>query len=653
MNRGLIALSILGMLLASIGLGFLGVGYAQTQDPVKELLIREITVYRDAITRILDLVTDETPYIQEIRDYLATLNATDLNSLSQEELETIRDTLKDYFDTLREMVSVDPTIGEEVRKRIMEEVSAVIELIVEKYNMTSMRELYDQVRQYIATGEVDKALEILGELDKVLSEVSVDTQSEEIISGILDMLRSLSRDGNATSVEALNLSIENIKSAIEVLIDVKEYLRSINASEESILAVDLAISTLNSTVSILENVKSKVGDTVVPGEVGKAVNTTMTAELLSEIAEYRWKVSALLNESNRLENMSLAMNKSYLLTLIEEARTVLVNASNYLNKSEAAAVEGNLTEAFNLFNRAKVAVDYAEEILEDVAKVLGTELKYKDEYMEKPLPMLAGKLEDLSGDIQELMAEAQRLMNNSEVQNNNVTLTMVQKALEYLNNASTLIDNAWIQFYAGNYTEALKLYREAYKMYEAAELNIEMVREWLDESDDRDVMGPMLDRIYEYKEEIEELSTWALSLYNKAVEKNNSEAAQLILDAQEKLKNASDLLYQVSDLLAIGAYNEASDILSQVAMLISDARQNLNKAAAKLDAMMWDDGDDDDTDDDSDDGKGDDREGHDDCEDCGNDGDGRNEGGDREGGRDDSGRRNGEDRDRGDEDERE
>ncbi len=647
------ALSILGMLLASIGLGFLGIGYAQTQDPVKELLIREITVYRDAITRILDLVADDTPYIQEVRDYLATLNATDLNSLSQEELETIRDTLKEYFDTLREMVSVDPSIGEEVRKRIMEEVSIVIELILQKYNMTSIRELYDQVRQYVAAGEVDKALEILGELDRVLSEVSIDTHSEEIISEILDMLKSLSRDGNVTSVEALNLSIENIKSAIEVLIDVKEYLRSVNASEESILAVDLAISTLNSTVSILENVKSKVGDAVVPGEVGKAVNTTMTAELLSEIAEYRWKVSALFNESNRLENMSVAMNKSYLLTLIEEARNVLVNASNYLNRSEEAAVAGNLTEAFNLLNRAKVAVDYAEEILEDVAKVLGTELIYKDEYMEKPLPMLAGKLEDLSGDIQELMAEAQRLLNNSEVQNNNVTLTMVQKALEYLNNASTLVDNAWIQLYAGNYSEALKLYREAYKMYEAAELNIEMVQEWLDESDDRNVMGPMLDRIYEYKEEIEELSTWALNLYNKAVEKNDSEAAQLILDAQEKLKNASDLLYQVSDLLAIGAYNEASDILSQVAMLISDARQNLNKAAAKLDAMMWDD-EDDGSDDDSDDGKGDDRDEHGDCDDCENDGDGR-DGDDDDRGRngDESGRGDGEDRERNDEDERE
>jgi len=374
-------------------------------------------------------------------------------------------------------------------------------------------------------------------------------------------------------------------------------------------------------------VKDQVGDTIVPGEVGKAVNNTMIEELLNEIAEYRGKVSALLNESDRLENLSQNMNKTYLLTLIDEARTVLSNASDYLNRSEAAALAGNLTEAFDYLNRAKVNVEYAEDILEDVAKLLGTELMYEEdmEAKESKLPKLAEKLNDLADDIMELRMEVEKLLNNSEVQNNNVSLTMVQQALDYLNNASSLIDAAWTQLDAGNYSEALKLYNEAYRLYEAAELNIDLVEEWIEESDDREIMDSMLDKMYDYREEIEELSSKALYLYNIAVEENDSEAAQLILNAQEKLKNASDILYQVSDLLAIGAYNDASELLSQVAMLIADAKKDLNQAAVKLNVMgMDDDHDGEDSDDESGDSDSDD---HDDSSGNGDDSSGDDMGG--------------------------
>ncbi len=189
----------------------------------------------------------------------------------------------------------------------------------------------------------------------------------------------------------------------------------------------------------------------------------------------------------------------------------------------------------------------------------------------------------------------------------------------------------------------MNLYQEAYKLYKAAELNIDLVKEWIEESDDRDIINSMLDKMYDYKEEVEELSSKALYLYNIAVEKNDSEAAQLILDAQEKLKNASDLLYQISDLIAIGAYNDASQLLGQVAMLISDAKQDLMQAANKLN-VMWsgdDYGDDESDDENGSDSHGDDSNSHDGCEGDECEGDGSNHGGGMNGG--DSGKRNGDD----------
>lgn len=611
----MIALSILGIFLVNLGLGVIGSGYAQPQDPVKELLIREIIVYRDAITRILDAIPSETQLTQEVREYIASIDGIDLNTLSIDELEDIRDRLKDYFDVLREELPIDPVVGDEVRRKILTEVSDVIELILERYNISSLDELYDLVRTYIEQGDIEKAMEVLDELDRVLSEVSVDLHSKEIISGILDMLKGFSLDGNVSSVEALDESIDNIRSTIDILGEVRDYLLSINASEESILALDLAISTLNSTISILESVKSQVGDKIVPGELGRAINNSMTEELLEEIAEYKWKVSALLNESTRLENISIQMNKSYLITLIEEARDALVNASNYLDISENATLEGNLTNAFNYLNKAKVLIDYAEDILEDVAEILDTELRYEDEERETSLPKLADKLMDLSEDIYELRIEAEALLNNSPVQGNNITLTLIQQAISYLDNASILLEEAWEMLSTGNYSHALNLYREAYMLYKAAELNIELVEDWLEDDEDREIIDILMDRIDEYMDEVEELSEMASELYDIAVDRNDSEAARLILDAEEKLRNATALIRQVSELIDTGEYDEASELLDQVAALISEAKQDLIQAATRLNVSIDDDEDeqdDDATDDSEEDEESDD---HDDVED--------------------------------------
>ena len=588
----MIAISILGIFLVNLGLGVISWGYAQPQDPVKELLIREIIVYRDAITRILDAIPIETQLTQEVREYIASIDGIDLNTLSIDELEEIRDRLKDYFEVLREELPIDPVVGDEVRRKILTEVSNVIELILERYNISSIDELYDLVRTYIEQGDIEKAMEVLDELDRVLSEVSVDLHSKEIISGILDMLKGFSLDGNVSSVEALDESIDNIRTTIYILGEVRDYLLSINASEESILALDLAISTLNSTISILENVKSRVGENIVPGELGRAINSTMTDELLEEVAKYKWRVSILLNESNRLENLSIQMNKSYLITLIEEARDALVNASNYLDISENSTLEGNLTNAFNYLNKAKVLIDYAEDILWDVAEILDTELRYEDGEREPSLPKLADKLMDLSEDIHELRIEAEALLNNRLVQSNNMTLNLVQQALSYLDNASILLEEAWEMLNTGNYSQALNLYREAYTLYEAAEFNIDLVEDWLEGEEDREIIDVLLDRIDEYMDEVEELSEMASELYDIAVERNDGEAARLILDAEEKLKNATSLIRQVSELIDAGEYDEASELLDQVAALIMEAKQDLIQAATMLNVSIDDDGED-------------------------------------------------------------
>ena len=607
MNRVLIGVAVLWMILLGIILPMSSVGYAQENDPARELLIREINVYRDALSRILDLVVTNNQYTSEARSYLSSIESSDLNQMTLEQLRDIRDTLMEYFDTLKDQVKLDPRISEEVQQRIISEVSNVIQLILQKYNKGSLRLLYKEVKQSVAEGDVDKAMEVLEELDKVLNEVSVGTHAETLISEVLEMLREYSKDGNISSGDALNRSINNILSAIDVLMEVKSYLISINASEESILALDLAISTLNSTVSILEEVKAEVGDVVVPGEVGRAMNNTMLEDILNEIAEYRWKIEVLFNESYRLENLTIQMNKTYLMTMINEARETLGNASQYLNMSESAALAGNLTEAFHFLNKAKVGVEYAEDILEDVAKILDTELEMEEQ--EKPeaekFPKLVEDINELRADIQELMDFAHVLLNNTDVQSNNMTLSLVQNAISYLNNASTKLDEALQALNMGNYTAALSLYREAYTLYENAEHNLDMVQDWVEESDDRDILNSMMERVDEYRDEISELKEKANFLYDKAVVQNNSDAAQLVLDANEKLNNASNILDQVVEFMRIGAYNDAMKLLDQVAMLIADAKSDLNQAAAMLNVNMEDGDEDessDDGEDDSDDG---------------------------------------------------
>ena len=585
MRAKLVGIAILTLLAVKALILISGVGIAQEIDPAKEMLIREIMVYRDAVDRILDVVGNESGVAQEASTYIRQLDGMDLASLTVDELRGIRDTLKNYFDQLKEMVETDSKLEKELKKRILEEVMAVLDLIAQKYNASNIQELYGMIANSVASGDIDTAVAMLSDISKALNELSVDYESRKIVDDIMKLLNSLSRDGNATSTSDIAESIDRIAKAMSILEDVKEYMKSINASQEAILALDLAISMLNSTVTVLNNVVQQVGNNTVPGVVGQTLNNTMADKILKEISEERFKVERLFNESNRLENISISQNKTYLIDLINKARDALSNASKYLDMAENATLGGNFTEALNLLNKAKVQREYAENILEDVAKILGVELSKEEAKPSQPatyLTNLQGKLADLQNDIYEKKVRAQNMLNNPAIAANNVSYALITKALQYLDNASKYVNMSWTYLNEGNYSMALDAYFQAKKYYEMAEINIEIVHEWMGEEEHKDIVSQILDQMYELQEKILKESARADYLYNVAVDKNDSYSASLILEAREKLNNASALLSTIPSLIADGNYTQAVEVLNNAQALIMDAKQLLTQAENSL-----------------------------------------------------------------------
>ncbi|GEM_PF-5205051 len=585
MRDRLAGITILSIILIKSLILISGVGFAQEIDPAKEMLIREIMVYRDAVSRLIDIIGNGSELAVNASNYIQQINSTDLTSLTVDELRVIRDTLKSYFENLKDQVEVDSNIESELKKRIMEEVVNVLDLVARKYNASNIQELYTMIAQKVSEGDIDTAIAMLNDVNRALNELSVDYESKKIIEGIMDLLNSLSRDGNVTSPSSIMDSIDRISKAMEILRDVKEYMNSINASEEAILALDLAISMLNSTISVLNNVVQQVGNNTVPGVVGQALNSTMADKILREINEERFKVSRLYNEASRLENISISQNKTYLIDLINKARDALDNASTYLDMAENTTLTGNFTEALSLLNKAKVQREYAENILEDVAKILGVKISEEGGRPSMPatyLTNLQKKLVDLEGDIREYRLKAERLLNDPAVAANNVSYALVNKALAYLDNASQYLNISWTYLQEGNYSMALDSYFKAKKFFEMAEVNIEIVYEWVGEEEHKDVVSQILDQMYELQEKVNEEMARANYLYDVAVQKNDSVAASKILEAREKLNNASQLLSDVPVLISQGNYTEAVNILNQAQSLIFDAKQLLIEAANQL-----------------------------------------------------------------------
>lgn len=603
MNRELAGLSILLIIL--IGIAPMGTvpSVAQEDSLEKSVVLEEINVYVEMVRRLAYITSDDA-LAQEALAYIENITSTDLTVLSLDELRDVRDRLVGYFEALKETLPEEVLDQRDVEEAIVREVISVLQVVAEKYNYTSIEELYNSIVSDIEAGNVDAALAKLEDVARALNEISVSGISSDLVEAAIELVRELSTSGDG--VDMLEEGIQRIYIAMDLLSEIRDYLEEEGADPAAVLAVDLAISTLNGTLTILENVADQVGNQTLPGVVEETVNSTLAEKVLREISELRMEVDKYMNISGQLEAVANSQNKTYLIQLIEEARTYLLNASDDLSMAEALALNGSLPEAMMYLESAKVKIDYAEEILDDVADALDVapeEPTQPSGNMTINVEWLAHEMNELRLDISEVMTRAEYLMGRAMDIGDNATISLLNSSLSILENASATLDMAFAALENGSIVEAYENYLEAKRLYEYAEEQVDMAEDILEDLHE-DMAGEIFSEIADLREDILEKRFKAERLWEWAVAQNNSEAAGLLSNATDILSQALAILENASEAAREGNYTAALDMISRARMLYIDAEQMVEQAEAMLEAMP---GDDDGVDDDhGEEGSGDD-----------------------------------------------
>ena len=634
MNRVLIGVGLLLLILVGLIPGIPAPSAAREDSLEKSVVIGEINVYIEMVRRLAYIAPDES-LAQEALAYIENVTAMDLTMLSLDELRSVRDTLASYFEDLKETLPEDVLDQRDVEEAIVREVLGVLQVVAEKYNYTSIEELYSSIASDVEAGNLDSALAKLEDVARALNEISVSGISSDLVEAAIELVRELSTSGDG--VDTLEMGMERISIAMDLLSEIRDYLSDEGADPAAILAVDLAISTLNGTLTILENVAQEIGNQTLPGVVENAVNNTLAEKILLEISEERMEIEKYNNISLQLEGEANAQNKTYLLQLIEEARRYLANASSDLDMAEVLALNGSLPEAMMYLESAKVKIDYAENILDDVADALDItpeEPTQPSDNQSVNIDWLVEEMNELRLEISEAMTRAEYLMGRAGETGGDSLIGLLNTSISILENASMTLDMAFSALDNGSLVEAYDLYLEAKRLYEYAEEQIDMAEDLMEDMYE-DMAGEVFSEIADLREEILEKRYKAERMWERAVSSNNSEAAALLTNATDILSQALSILENASEAARTGNYTEALQLIGEARALYMEAEQMIEQAEMILGSGMdddhdeeYDDGEDEWSDEDMGDaGDGMDDDQHGDDEGSGDDGMGGGQGG--------------------------
>ena len=588
MNRVLIGVGLLLLILVGLIPGIPAPSAAREDSLEKSVVIGEINVYIEMVRRLAYITPDES-LAQEALAYIENVTAMDLTMLSLDELRSVRDTLASYFEDLKETLPEDVLDQRDVEEAIVREVLGVLQVVAEKYNYTSIEELYSSIASDVEAGNLDSALAKLEDVARALNEISVSGISSDLVEAAIELVRELSTSGDG--IDTLEEGMERISIAMDLLGEIRDYLADEGADPAALLAVDLAISTLNGTLTILQNVAQEIGNQTLPGVVEETVNSTLAEKVLTEISEKRMEIKKYLNISDVLEAEARAQNKTYLVQLIEEARIYLNNASMDLDIAENMTLNGSLPEAMMYLENAKVKIDYAEDILDDVADALDVtpeESTQPGGNQSVNIDWLVREMEELRYDIVEKRSRAEYLLSRALDIGDNATINLLNTSISILDNATAILDLAFAAVENGSIVEAYELYLEAKRLYEYAEEQIDMAEDIMEDMYE-DMASEIFSEIADLREDILEKRYKAERLWERAISQNNSEAAALLTNATDILSQALSILENATEAARAGNYTEALQLIGNARMMYMEAEQMIEQAEMLLGSGMDDD----------------------------------------------------------------
>ncbi len=507
MNKRILGISLLAVFIISIILtnpAFTTASNVQYDE--KKVLKETVEAYKEAIKKLLKYSEVNETLKNEIKGYLDDLDDSYLESLSTTELQNILDTLTEYFSILRENLSVSSDLSVSLETHELQKVIESAIKTAESLNLTEVKLLLEDASNAISDGNLKLAKELLDEAEGILEKSRTEAASKETLKAAIHILEELTESsGSGNILSYIEYGISNVNATIEILLDLKDTLISMNVSQEIIDAVGLAITNLNRTTTILSNVMWNIESSNDESHMEDIIKESMDDGVWEEINEIYRDINKTLSKVTVLENLSLSLNNTEALELLNTSKSLLEAAKQRLDEATIQAETGNYTAAMMLIYEADYYKDQAKHTIEYIKHLLGVspdeehegdhhddssdENKsgdsgedHDDDNEENSASSIIKALQEYEEKVNKSLASIAVLRDKAVSMNSTEAITYIDNATALLDEALTKIDLAKQAIDNSDYDTAHSLLRSVSQLIDLAKEYIDMAEDALDHS---------------------------------------------------------------------------------------------------------------------------------------------------------------------------
>lgn len=541
----------------------------ESNEEVRILLLRA-----KLLQNILMKILETTNISVELRVEMESLVKTNISALKPEELEVFIGKAEKILELVKEDVIAGKYIvpKEEIVKKFKEVIRNRTEKIIKTLNISEENTL-KLIKKLEEVKDIKELREVIKELRKIMETKIAEKMSEDIWKF---MEKTMAKFRESAAEEALELAYEVSSKSIKVLEHVVERLKKLNASPVAIAAIELAIERIKSAREVLLEVKELARSLLAKGnETREAIRNIVSEWIVRKVGKLNETIKEYVDELRRLREIAIRHNRT---DMIKEIDALLLKIENITK----AVTSGNITidEAFKLLVEINVEVKGIEEFLEKIEK--------HKEIIGELIKDLSEELFEIRKEYQEILMKFEHIEKTLEKVKNITMIKLIPETMRTMNKTKYILMN--IDAMLNSIEEALAKgsISKAYELLHNVTLMLKHVEKAINEIEA--YVEHIIEHVMEVVKELEKEITIhieRIKILNKSIEELVREAKRInATKALEALEKAVDMLQNAFKLITIARKAVNITDIAKAKMVLENVEKLLDIAEETIENTM-------------------------------------------------------------------
>lgn len=541
----------------------------ESNEEVRILLLRA-----KLLQNILMKILETTNISVELRVEMESLVKTNISALKPEELEVFIEKAEKILELVKEDVIAGKYIvpKEEIVKKFKEVIRNRTEKIIKTLNISEENTL-KLIKKLEEVKDIKELREVIKELRKIMETKIAEKMCEDIWKF---MEKTMAKFRESAAEEALELAYEVSSKSIKVLEHVVERLKKLNASPVAIAAIELAIERIKSAREVLLEVKELARSLLAKGnETREAIRNIVSEWIVRKVGKLNETIKEYVDELRRLREIAIRHNRT---DMIKEIDALLLKIENITK----AVTSGNITidEAFKLLVEINVEVKGIEEFLEKIEK--------HKEIIGELIKDLSEELFEIRKEYQEILMKFEHIEKTLEKVKNITMIKLIPETMRTMNKTKYILMN--IDAMLNSIEEALAKgsISKAYELLHNVTLMLKHVEKAINEIEA--YVEHIIEHVMEVVKELEKEITIhieRIKILNKSIEELVREAKRInATKALEALEKAVDMLQNAFKLITIARKAVNITDIAKAKMVLENVEKLLDIAEETIENTM-------------------------------------------------------------------